>query len=270
MNEFARTEFYARIESERRFASSTMKRIGTVERPDLCRLTLAANGWARAGMYSAHLGHFKEARDAFLMSAVYCLQRFAAAGPNGIYPFEMVRTIEMALLSGDSEVAVRAAEKELPLQYKVESRLSKAYFDALRMLVLGKVPAARVAAAELKAIPQHEVVRAKCYPGLGEAVDAILASDDTALKSALETILERHLRYTRGSLRGAPDALFSRTATCLAILGHRMGLKVRVNKRFHSVRILFNTVSLKEWQGQPVHRQNFETAADLLPIKLIK
>ncbi|MEW6447367.1 MAG: hypothetical protein AB1426_04670 [Bacillota bacterium] len=270
MNELARTEFHARIESERRFATNTIKGVDIIERPDLTRLTLAANGWGRAGMYSAHLGHFKEARDSFLLSVLYRLQRFTKAGHETVYPFELVQTMEMALLSGDREIALRAAEKSVLVQFRLESRLNKAYFDALRMLVLGKAEAARAAADELKAIPAHEAVRVKSYPGLGETVHAILAGDNAAFRHALEIILERHLRYTRGSLRGTPEALFSRPATCLAILGHRMGLKVMVNERFHSVRILFNTVSLKEWHGYPVYRKTFETVADLLPMPLIE
>ncbi|MEW6572962.1 MAG: Imm49 family immunity protein [Bacillota bacterium] len=270
MNGLAETEFHARIEYERRFASNTIKRSDAAQRPDLTRLTLAANGWGRAGMYSAHLGRFKEAGDAFLLSAVYRLQQCAVADADIVYPFEMVQMMEMAVLSGDSGVAVKAAEESLSAQYTLEARLKKAYFDALRMLVLGKAEAARVAADELRAIPGHEAVRAKCYPGLGEAVAAIIDRDNAAFRDALETILERHLRCTRGSLRGTPEALFSRPATCLAILGHRMGLKVRVDERFHTVRILFNTVSLKEWRGQPVYHQYFETVADLLPMSFVK
>jgi len=101
-------------------------------------------------------------------------------------------------------------------------------------------------------------------------VEAILSREAAALQDALEIILNKHISYTRGYLRRSYRSLLCIKAACLAILGRHAGMEVRVADRFHKVRLLFNVISLEEWQGEAAYRQKFYTFADIFPVQLLE
>ncbi|MCZ6691657.1 MAG: Imm49 family immunity protein [Planctomycetota bacterium] len=225
-----------------------------------------------AGLCAVHLGRFEEAHAAFGWAAHWALKHLPAA--IGLVYERRYRgpLLEVALLSGDREFLAGAIEADAPATDEQMAPTRACYYRALDSLVKGDDEAARVAAIEARGIPEKRTIRDKFYPGVAEAILAILDRDAARLGRALDRVLERHRRSAtgRGYIANSPPGLMNQVAVCLALLARQREIPFRVDARYHKVRLGFKAVYLEEFNGEPVRMKPFHLEADLLPLGFVE
>ena len=227
---------------------------------------------ARLAWCVIHLRRYLEGCSAFGRAAHWALEFLTRSmGMTDVHR-ERGTGLVFALLSGDIELEVGTLQADAPLAFEGKWPTRRCYFQALEALVVGDNDVARDAAAELTSIPEKRVVRQKFFPGVGEAVLAILDKDSLVLRKALGRVLEQHQRFARGMgyLANSAEGLVSEPATCLAILARRAGIDVAVDTRYHQAKLRFKAAYLEEFKGQPIRMTPFQLTADLLPLGYVE
>lgn len=224
---------------------------------------------ATIGLISLLKRRRDDAREAFSLAAGYLLDLIGVApatAPCGARKSAM----EFALLSGNGEFESRCLKLGFPAACQDLGRTAEPYARALHALASKDFEAARGFAAQLSQVTVEEAQKAKYYPHLGEVISCIVEKNDSALRKALENLLERHGHYSkRGHLRGSESTLLCTPAAALSVLATRLGLHPTVDDQLRRIPQSFRVSALEIWEGGPTRGLTFETVADVLPLDLL-
>ena len=260
----------ARIQSAVRFAESSERTLASAVNKASALTSLAAK-WDSTGRCQLQLGREADSQAAFRKATRWLWERVRKPSPGYQDAPDLKTVLELAILSGDREAERFASQTEATDVSTSLSQPAAAYFRALQAFSLGDEARARRAGDELTRIPDAVADKAKYYPRLGDAVDALLTGNTAAIGTAIDAILERHVHYsTKGHLRRLEAAFICLPATCLAVVGTRRGLSFITSQRFNSIKMKFPVISLEVWQGKPGRGLEFELEVNCLPVNLNK
>lgn len=274
LSELARAEFEARLQAARRQLPDVEENAFSVARPDY-GIALAAGAWGQIAWWSRQLGHPRsEWQPAAEKSAGWLIKRIEwidRAGP----PFRRKATdwegaLQTAIGTGNHElerqilaIPVDTADGSLGLR--------KPFTDALAALVANDDNAVAKAAAEAASLSDDKVIKAKWYPRLGPALQALLASDQQGLRDELNAICVQHVAFAKkGHLRLSEGAWLIAPVVHLLIFARRRGLEVDVDPEYHAQKLAIRVGHVKEWEGKPVGRAaTAEAIVDPVPIDTV-
>ena len=154
--------------------------------------THTGGAWFDIGVCRLLLGDLPQAAGAFVASAGALRSALEVAPPSPLAT--QTAAIEAAVLAGDRALAADIARAHLepePTPSLVADRL--AWARALPALVRGDDEEARTHAEEAAARAASKA----WYPGIGDALAALLRGDGSGLATAFELVLAKHTRYAR-------------------------------------------------------------------------
>jgi len=198
-----------------------------VDRPAVIEGTARAHtgfAWFDIAVCHVILGHPIEAAEAFARAAAQMHASLASMSPPALATY--AASLESAVLSGDralaSRLAANASEPELRPSL-LGDRL--AWAQALPALVADDDDRATSHARTASAVSANKA----WYPGLGPALEAIVAAEEPSLTAAIERMLVKHARYARSKKSwcyNAGPCLLCVPAVVLLRLAARRGMTV--------------------------------------------
>lgn len=272
LSDLARAEFEARLEAARAQLPVAEARAYSVARPD-AGIATVANCYGQIAWWSRQLGHPRdEWMPALEKSAEWLIRRIEwidQAGP----PFRRKATdwesaLRTAITTSNPDLEQRVLAIPFDLHDGSLGPVRRPFAEGLVGLLRDDDRMLAKAAADASNVPDEEAIKAKWYPRLGPALEAIHDRDADRLRSELNAVCAQHVTFaTKGHLRLSEGAWSISPVIQLLLLARRRGIDANVDSGYHALRLRIRVGHVTEWEGRPVGRDAVvEAIVDPVPI----
>jgi hypothetical protein len=218
-----RAEFSARIVFQENIIRTWSPVGGRPASIEATARTHSGGAWFDIAVCRLLLGDAKAARDAFARAAESMYSALEVMSPPSLATY--CAALESAVLSGDRALADRIATNAVdpePRPSLIGDRLEWAL--ALPALVTGDDARASRHARRATSAPE----KTTWYPGLGDAIAAVVAHDSPGLAQALDRVLRKHAAYARAKKSWCYNA-----GPCLLCVPATVVLKLAALRQLH-------------------------------------
>ena len=195
------------------------------------RIPFARMGQGMDGLFLAvghlMLGDMVQARKWFRQCAEYFLE--------GLKPADTVlsekRALECALLCGDREFQVHAAQQILPREQRVKP-MEYPYVMVLKHAILGQQKDAASFVEDSAWLSRATLKKRGGYGTLQDVCTAVICEQPEEFASNLQALLAEHKKITVQGRKNMPDGILCFPGAALLILARTRGWSVQVTSPF--------------------------------------